>query len=245
MFSNFLKFGLFSKAIAFAGIVSLSMALTGCPDDCNCPDTSDGAQIEGNGLSKDINDIVPQDILDEMEELGFEINGGGNPPNIEGTYYGDSFTLESSNIPEDEPGNTFTNYYLRMSKQDMDDLTILFEQWSTTQSGEAQGAYVVGEGDEFSIFVEMKSYDSYYNDSSYSVQTFSGKVTSAGIENLQLALFMLDDYGDPNDQYISIGQGRIIYEADGLAERTSTTMIPLNLPVNEMLKDKPSVLKSK
>ena len=48
---------------------------------------------------------------------------------------------------------------------------------------------------------------------------YSGTLEPDGIRNLQRSVFMVDDKGDPNDDYIENGQGRLVKDGDGFSER--------------------------
>jgi hypothetical protein len=187
---------------------------------CNKDETND--LIESNGLSRAINDFIPQDILDILDSLGMPINTGGNPANIEGAFLFSKSVLVSSNIESDNPGSQFNDIMLSFLNQNNEELTLTTEyiEDNTSQEGAGYGSFIVGDGDFFSVFAKNKTYDSQYNDSVFSTFVFSGKIETEGIEDLHIALVVLDDYGDPNNHYIPVGSTRVFHDEDGFSERT-------------------------
>lgn len=195
-----------------AFVLSLTIIIACDDDDEVLP------KVDENGLTKEITDLVPQFILDEMERLGMPINGGANPPTIEATYLASPYILKSSNRSEDVPGMSFADYKVTFSGQNNDDLTIMVGYENGPESGSGIGSFVVGEGNKFSVFVEINSVHS-GGTTAKSIQVISGNLVNEGIEDFYLANFMLDDNDDPQDVWIEIGEGRVIYDQDGISER--------------------------
>ncbi|MDX2245755.1 MAG: hypothetical protein SF052_03200 [Bacteroidia bacterium] len=175
-------------------------------------------KVDENGLTKEITDLVPQYILDEMKELGMPINGGANPPIIEETYFATPFILKSSNRPGDTPGFQFLDYKVIFSSQNNDDLTIMVDYESGPESGSGIGSFIVGEGCEFSVFVEINSVYSGGTTAKF-IHVISGSLVNKGIENLYLANFMINNNGNPQGVWIENGEGRVIYDQDGFSEK--------------------------
>ena len=67
-------------------------------------------KVDENGLTKQINKIVPDSILTNMMNQGMPINGGNEPPEIEGTFVVTPFILESSTVPDDPEEYTFADF---------------------------------------------------------------------------------------------------------------------------------------
>lgn len=175
-------------------------------------------KVDENGLTKEITDLVPQEILDEMEELGMPIHGGAAPPLIEETFLGTPFILLSSNRPGDVPGQEFADYQVTFYGQDNDDLSIMVNYKSGPENGTGLGSFIVGENGYFSVFVELNT--THTNGSTaQQVSVISGKLVSNGIEDMHLAAFMIDDNGDPEDVWIENGEGRVIHDEDGFSEQ--------------------------
>jgi len=198
----------------------------------SCKDT--GPVVEENGLTKDINDIVPQSIIDEMESLNMPIYTGANPPNIGlGTtgksYKASPFILKSSNRTNDNPRYQFADYYVKLYDQNSDDLTIKVDYENGVEKGSGLGGYIVGDNNKFSIFTEVNSTATNSNNeilSAVLIHVISGTLTSSGIEDLYFANFMLDNNGNAGGYWIENGEGRVIYDSDGLSETISSFSAP-------------------
>ncbi len=196
------------------------------------------SKVNEQGLTREIVDLVPQDILDEMQQLGMILYGGENPPNIEGIYLLDSTTLLNSNISSDTPGKIYKDETITFRNQNGENLTIECLLSTNTSYGSGYGSYTVGEGNLFSVFVKVLNVHTDSNDSTFAVRVYSGEMEETGIRNLHFALFMLDDFGDPNGHFIDIGQGRVFYDGDYFSEKLSglkKDKLSLELPNYENL----------
>ncbi|HKK60464.1 MAG TPA: hypothetical protein VJ937_13380 [Salinivirga sp.] len=192
------------------GFLATAMIFVACEKD----EEDDNTQLNEDGLTQDITDLVPQDILDEMEDLGLQINGGGNPPSLENTYLASPFILQSSNISTDYVGMTFPDFYATFEEQDNNNLTIEYSYENGSESGSGLGGFIVGEDNDFTVFVGVTS-ENYYGELAENVQVISGTLASDHIVDLQAALFMIDNNGNPSGAWIENGQGRVIYDEDG------------------------------
>ena len=67
----------------------------------NSAGTAYGEELRYNGLTEDINDFLPEEILDEIKDLGLTIHTGTSPPNIEGVFSVIPLVLKNSNRPDD------------------------------------------------------------------------------------------------------------------------------------------------
>ncbi|MDR1454333.1 MAG: fibronectin type III domain-containing protein, partial [Tannerella sp.] len=197
--------------------------------------------LDEQGVTEDINRIVSKEIQKKMTDLGLPINGGGNPPNLVGTYKISPVILKKSNFSDGvSPGYQFNDVYLTFSEQNNDDLTVKVSFVQSTSIGEGSGAYVIGEGNKFSVFVELVT-DHDDGTRTISADVYSGTMTSTGIQDFYNALFMIDDGGDPEDSYIENGQGRLVYDSDGLSERVTSVPRSAEGPAGRL----PSMLRSK
>ncbi len=171
-----------------------------------------------NGLSDDVNDLIPDSLLTVLEDLDMPINEGFDPPNIEGRFSMTPLILKSSNIPEDEIGRSFSDLELEFFDQNPQDLTIQVKSTQGDASGAATGSFIVGQGNDFSVFVELNISDSQGSNRKLGI-VYSGSITSGGIIDFHCAHLMLNDYGDPNDDLIAIGQARVAIDSDGFSPR--------------------------
>lgn len=173
--------------------------------------------IEENGLSRDINDFINQDILDILDSIDMPIYTGENPPKIEGSYLVSPYILFSSNIGSDIIGKVYADLTLTLKDQKNKDLTINLNVSQGGQEGETIGGYIVGNGNNFSAFAKIVMYNG-DGDSCLMTRIFSGVISAEGIADYYSCLVMLDDYGDPNNVYIENGSARVFYDEDFLAE---------------------------
>jgi hypothetical protein len=205
-------------------------------------ETKEFTTLDEDGITDDINKIVPKEIQKKMTDIGLPIYGGGNPPtNVTGTYKVSPLILKKSNFSDGySVGYKFNDVYITFSEQNNDDLTIKFQiSEDNGITGEGTGAYIVGEGNKFTIFVEVKSYEENGKYRATTAQIYSGTMTSTGIKDLYNALVMVDDNGNPN--LIKDGQGRLFYDSDGLSERVSSSA----RSASGKKQDLPSVIQSK
>jgi len=213
-------------------ITAASMYFIGC-------DESEDSLIEENGLSRDINDFMPQEILDILESLEMPINTGGDPPSIEGSFEKSPNILMNSNRSADNIGSTYADLTVTYSDQNSNKLTVTVKQKQNNTEGDGIGSFIVGNNNNFSVFSRIHSYNDYYNDSSLIAKIYTGTISAEGIVNYHDCIVMLDDYGDPNDHYISIGDTRVFYDSDNIAERVlETKSLPVKKGENQnMLND--------
>jgi len=186
---------------------------------CSSP-TDDGetkTRVEDNGLSRDINDIVPDSLLRIMDSLGMPINGGDSPPAIGGYYHAAPFILLSSNRAGDSPGAQFADYYVRFYDQSNSQLTVNIDYQNASEFGNGLGSFIVGKADSFSVFSRLTV--TVGTDSAYILVVFSGKVQQQAIASMHVALFMLDNLGNPSGYFIANGDGRIFHDSDGTSEK--------------------------
>ncbi|MFH1120785.1 MAG: hypothetical protein V1775_13260 [Bacteroidota bacterium] len=206
-------------------VIVLGVLSVGCKKD-----EKDDSKVEENGLSKEINNLIPDSIITKMVDLGMPINRGETPPVLNGTYHANPFVLKASNVPNDSPGYTFSEYDLTLYEQNNDNLSVKMDYFNGGESGSGIGGFVVGSGNNFTVFGEVNS--TYMSYSAKMVHVISGTLTAAGIQNLYFANFMLDNHDNPGGIWIAEGEGRVIYDYDGFSEKeTSMKSISSNRPV--------------
>lgn len=193
------------------GILAASMLVIGCKKN-----EESSAKLEGNGLTKEINNLVPEEIRNEMTSLGMPINTGENPPSLENIYFASPFILKASNRASDAIGMTFSDYKIKFYDQNNDNLTVKSDYVNGPESGTGLGSYIVGDNYTFTTFSEVSS--TYQGENAKLVHVVSGTLTAEGIKDLYFANFMLDNNGNPNGIWIENGEGRVIYDSDGMSE---------------------------
>lgn len=186
-----------------------------------------GDYLKG-GLSKDIQNLVPDSIMTIITDLGMPINKGNNPPDLTGTYLASPFVLKSSNRSGDVAGKTFSDYEVKFYNQDDTELTLTVDYVNGPEQGSGLGSYLAGSGKKFSVFAELNS--TYQGHPAKIVHIISGTITTTGISNLYFANVMIDNFGNPGGIWIEIGECRIIYDSDGNSPKITMPKSGLVIP---------------
>ncbi len=84
--------------------------------------------------------------------------------------------------------------------------------------GDGFGSFISGQGNNFTVYVKIDAEDT-KGHKLLQTEVYSGTLEQGGIRNLQRSLFMIDDKGDPNGEYIENGQGRLVEDGDGFSEK--------------------------
>ena len=176
---------------------------------------------EREGLTEDIQNLIPPDILEAIEDLGIEINEGRNPPNIEGTFFISALQLVRSTT-RTSIANMW-NKYVTFSRQDNTTLTIDVNytmqtaHWHGPMNSEGLGSFIVGEGNRFTVVVDATREQGGYT--ARTVEIFSGELYGAGIVNYHWAVMMIDNSGNPLGIWIQNGTGYAKRDRHGFSER--------------------------
>ena len=205
-----------------AVVFIFSFILVGCKKD---EKKEEEKKVEQNGLTKEINQRIPDSIINIMVNMGMPIHRGGSPANITGTYMARPFILRASNVPNDRVGMQFYDYKVTFHTQDSDKLTVKLDYVNGSETATGMSSYIVGTDNAFSVFSEVKT--SYLGDSAAVVIVISGKLMDDGVHDLYFSNFMINNYGNPNNTMLANGQGRVIYDSDSLSEKVTKAM-PFN-----------------
>ena len=114
--------------------------------------------------------------------------------------------------------------------------TIDYEAKQNTSTQNGNGAFISGEGNNFTIFFNTNGKD---GNATYKMAlVLSGTKTSAGIRNLEYAFVMLEK-NDPDNEKMDVGTYRIVKDGDGISEPTtwSSNAPTLELDVEDLLFD--------
>jgi len=175
-------------------------------------------KVKMYNLSGSILDIIPDEFIAIIEELGLEINGGIDPPIINGSYLIAPLIRVKSNFPDNM--NNFCDmdltFYDQKPKPDLT-VKINYEQ-CIGNIGTGLGAFISGEGNKFSVFVPILNTDPHGHITDL-IKIFSGELEETGIKNMHFVLIMKDDHGDPYNEFIENGQGRLFKDGDGFSEK--------------------------
>jgi len=175
-------------------------------------------KVQDNGLTKDINELVPEAILEKMLSLGMPINRGGTPPDMEGIYEAQPLILLASSRDDDQIGTRYGDMHVKFHNQNNKKLEIAVSyNQSNHVFGDGIASFIVGTGNKFTIFSRI---DGILDGQKYtSVEVYSGTITDNGITDYYQALFMVDDKGDKRNVLIENGDGRVFYDSDGVSRR--------------------------
>jgi len=177
---------------------------------------------KSDGLTNDIRDLIPADILKGIKDLGMPIYGGNTPPDVTGTFLSSPHTLKASNFNDGySPGNVFGDSKITLSEQDNKNLTLIVSESQGGVTGTGTGGFIVGSGKKFTIFVgidEVSGSGHQYK----SARLFSGTISEEGIIDFHSIIVMIDNNNGTN--LMSNGEARLIYDSDGLAERISSAI---------------------
>ncbi len=202
------------KGCAFALIVGLVLQLTACSKN------NDINPSDEEILSKKIEDIIPQKYVDSLTKLGFTINKGTTPPNIDGAYLFKPFTIKSSNIPNDpyQPGYVLNDGVIKLYEQSTTDFSI--KMLGKNFIGAADTSVVTaisGGGNKFTVYGKVKA----YRNGGYSFYAFlmSGEKDGNNIKNGIAGIINIDD-SHAGFGTIAEGQGRVAFDGDYTSEPT-------------------------
>ncbi len=197
--------------VLLLAVPMLLIFLFSCSEDNNPT-----SLVEDNGLTREINEMVPDSILEAIDTLGMPIYRGGNPPSVEGSYLCTPFKLINSNRSGDYIGQIYADYYVKLYDQNNKDLTISMDYENGPEQGTGIGGFIVGDNGNFSVFSRLTVV--VYGDTAYILNLISGTLHNDGIKDFHLALVMLDNQGNPNGYYINNGDARIFKDDDNMAD---------------------------
>ena len=196
-----------------------------------CQEDDDGqADVDADGLTPGIRNLIPPEILEKMEALGMPIYGGQNPPLLEGTYTVSPFVIEASSHPNDFIGQRLSDYTVTFREQDNENLTIVVDYVNGPEAGAGVGGFIVGEGCNFTVVADIDSVR-LRGGVAQASYVLSGTLLDdeaalgGGIFKFRLANLMIDDNGDPNNVFIEEGEGRVVVDKDGYSPRDGTPVL--------------------
>ena len=205
----------------------MAFSMAACGSDKNDDDDGD----------KDtrINSVVPSKYRSQLEKY-MSIYDGVNPPNVEGVYLSSPTVLVYTSDGQYEAGHKFADKYYKFQNQNSTNNTIDYEAKQNTSTQNGNGAFISGEGNNFTIFFNTNGKD---GNATYKMAlVLSGTKTSAGIRNLEYAFVMLEK-NDPDNEKMDVGTYRIVKDGDGISEPTtwSSNAPTLELDVEDLLFD--------
>lgn len=172
------------------------------------------------GFSQQIQNIVPQTIIDSLKIKGMPINEGTVPPNIEGIFISSPHSLVVPYGKDDsyKVGDIFSDLIMKFSNQKADG-SVNIETKNSGATSTGVGGFIAGNGNNFTIFAELN----YVSGSvtAKQIRVFSGEITSDGIKNFYTTI-LIKEKNDPSNTLFPVGKSRIIKDSDGLASKTNS-----------------------
>lgn len=181
----------------------------------NSCDKEESPSFDGSIAS--IEKFYTPELVGALLDLGFQINEGSNPPNINGDYLISPMELFSTTVPSDRIGRIFDDYLTRFSNQNNSNLTIDMYGYGGGEVDDGSGSFISGDNNQFSVFLKITSQIGNYP--STSAFSFSGEFTDEGIYNIQFAVLMLDNKGNIEEVYIENNTGRVFIDNNGVSPR--------------------------
>lgn len=162
-------------------------------------------------------DFIPDDILDNIIDNGQPIFEGLDPPVLDSCYLISPLVLVQSNFDDEVfPGHVFLDETVCFENFNEKSLQIDITNMQANTTGEGEGSFISGSGDDFTIYVKILLTDT--DDHEVLTTTiYSGTVEDGGIRDMFVSIFVIDDNGDPNGIYIENGQGRLLKDDDGFS----------------------------
>lgn len=184
----------------------------------SCSKDDDGAPLstDSPGGIDAMEDYLTAEAIEAMQGMGFRLHPGENPPNIEGKFLGSPMKLIETTVQGESPGRTFPDLEAIFSEQNNNNLSVSYSYLNGFERGDGLGAFITGNGNDFTVFVRTSSFLGEGNEA-LMAQALSGTMTSDGIENLQVVILMLDNYG--NSGWIANNSGRLFLDEDGFSEK--------------------------
>lgn len=170
-----------------------------------------------NAIDTRIDDVVPGDIRDDLDEW-IEIYNGVNPPNVEGCYIIDPMVAvycQDYGNGGYEPGRLVSPAEIRFFDQDMTNNTISYEEYEGSGYLLGEGAFISGYDSYFTVFFNTTGHSNgiYIK----TALVISGQKTSVGIANCKYAFVMVEKGPDPSHLLMAEGVFRVFKDEDGMS----------------------------
>ena len=204
------------KNILFAMMAVVMMlgsivVLSACSKDSK-DDEPEKKEVDGR-----IDKVIPPDIRKEMEKY-ITIYDGVNPPNVVGKYVISPVKIVFDSTNEYTNEHDFSDVFLKFMNQNTTNNTIDYKEEEDEATQTCNGAYISGEGNNFTIFFNT---DGTYKDITFKNSlVISGTMTSDGISNIYYAFVVTEKNNDINNEIMDPGDFRVFKDGDGTARTT-------------------------
>lgn len=165
-----------------------------------------------------IGDMLSDKQLDILKDMNMPIYEGDNPPNITGYYHTDDL-----DCIEDTDGYASyyqdLDYYWNFHDKDGQNIDLdYFNNGSDEATG--KGAYIFGEGNNFTVYMETEGKINGTNITYTQVSVYSGTKTSSGIANFTMGFILTSKQNDTSKKMMDVNDARVF--VDDLAEKLTS-----------------------
>ena len=199
------------------------VAFVACGDD-NKEDDEPVVTTDSRILS-----VIPNKYLADIKQH-MPIYDGENPPIVEGAFcMGPSIGLVYDSYYGWDKEPDFGQNFIEFTNQNTKTRTLTFREGSDSGNftGTGAGAYISGEGKNFTVFLSTKNTEKDDDGTviKYTKATIiSGTLTSNAISKLRYAFVITEKTGDPDDtRVMKVGVARIVNDKDELSEAVSSS----------------------
>lgn len=211
------------KNLLLLTVVSIFLCpITGCggDDDNDANDANKELVAEENAKYKEY--VTPEIENTLRNTLGVTINRGINPPNVMGYFLMETNCTKSTIEFDSYVGSLINNYKIQLRDQVGVEVNLLgYEVITKTDiffaEHVADGTFITGEGNKFSIFFEETVNHAYDKYNVKTLSVFSGEVDKdnsgeiKGFKNVQYVFLMKDNDGRPGT--MANGSARLFEDA--------------------------------
>lgn len=198
------------KTLKLCIVFLLFASIYSCSND-------DNSSSDDEDIRQQVENFVTPDLVDTLNDLGFNFNNGEDTPNIEGRFSFNPRILGGTNIEDDVLGNSYVEFIADLSNIDPELRQLTFQSVSSSGSLIATGAstFYSAIGNSFSIYARFNIVT---NNQAYTIlRALSGDISDDGIVNGQVVLIMQENNNISG--LLENGQGRLFVDEDGTALR--------------------------
>jgi len=184
------------------------------------PDKFELPDAKYSDLSNEVKEFIPEAAFDNMQKSGMPIHTGTTPPMLDNTYLISKMILLTTTVQGDTtPGTQFLDLKVKFYEFNSTSKSLKVSYINGEEEGSGLGGYAVGNSDNFTVFAKLLTYAK--TDSALISVIYSGTLASGGAKNMHYCVYMIDNYGNPNDLFIENDESRVLYDLDKFSEETT------------------------
>jgi hypothetical protein len=191
---------------------------------CSKSNTSTNNSSSSN-LPAPVSSIASAADITSLKSSGMTINEGTTPPVVNGIYLQHPDSCIFDNSGNNSAGKFFADYKFRFSNQNNSSFAISVDLKDVTNytdsASYSANTYISGSGNSFTIFAQVNG--SLGGVTYTELDTYSGTLTSKGVQNFQWSFYLKSKSSDPNNVHVvSVGTTRVFNTgAPGMATVTT------------------------